>query len=587
MFSDITTKIASLLGENTDYGIAGDTFSPSNRAASAFLQSHSLSKILPYLSYDPHSQLFYNPSSVGFVFETLPLVGADTSIERQLEGLFQHTLPQGSNLQVLLIASPRIEEQLQTWQSPRLKQGGVFQTLASKRIEFLRTLAIQSSLQSSYRLRTFRVIVSYSQDGADLTPLEKEKLLSLKSQIITSFQGLGMPVRSWDAGDLIRRLDEILNFEGRLDFPSLEWNPYQDIASQIMAPSSNLLVHEEGLLQNDGEHSMLTYSVKSFPQTWHLGGMGTLIGDPLNDFLQIPCPFLIHYGVHICDEKMLQSRMLQKCSQVEKQAYSPIAKWVPSLKQEAEEWKFVRQQFEEGQRLVRTRYQVVLLGNTEEMNQAQQLLFNLYRANRWELQLDRFLQLPSLISCLPMSWGEGMAHDNTILQATKTTLSHEPTNLMPIQGEWMGTSTPGMILSGRRGQIFYWSPFDNKDGNYNTCVVGKSGSGKSVFMQELMTSTLGLGGRVFVLDVGRSFEKTAKLLGGQFIEFSTHSPICINPFSTIPTDNAEATSDALAMLKPIIALMAAPGDGTNDLENAYIEKALHQTWQDKGKEACI
>jgi conjugal transfer ATP-binding protein TraC len=160
----------------------------------------------------------------------------------------------------------------------------------------------------------------------------------------------------------------------------------------------------------------------------------------------------------------------------------------------------------------------------------------------------------------------------------KTTLSTESCNLLPLQGEWMGTSTPGMLLSGRRGQLMTWYPFDNNEGNYNVCVVGRSGSGKSVFMQELVAATLGLGGRVFVLDVGRSFEKTCFLLEGQFIEFSTKSNLCVNPFSTISTDNKEATEDSLAMLKPVVMLMAAPNQGVDDMGAALIEQAIIAAW---------
>ena len=221
------------------------------------------------------------------------------------------------------------------------------------------------------------------------------------------------------------------------------------------------------------------------------------------------------------------------------------------------------------------------------MAREEQILFNLYRSQRWELVLDKYLQLPSFLSCLPMTWGEGAVEDSRLFQKTKTTLSHEPSNLMPIQGEWHGTRSPGMMLVGRRGQIFYWCPFDNNEGNYNTCVVGRSGSGKSVFMQELMTSMLGMGGRVFVLDVGRSFEKTVKLLKGTFVEFSTHSPICINPFSSIPSHDSEAASDGLAMLKPILSLMAAPKEGTTDLEDTYLEQALQDAWDKKQNAATI
>ena len=101
-----------------------------------------------------------------------------------------------------------------------------------------------------------------------------------------------------------------------------------------------------------------------------------------------------------------------------------------------------------------------------------------------------------------------------------------------------------------------------------------------------MTSILGQGGWVYALDVGRSFEKTVKLLGGTFVEFTTRSPLSLNPFSSIPEDETEA-QDALSMLKPIIALMAAPREGTTDLENAAIEKVLLEAWKSKGKHASM
>jgi conjugal transfer ATP-binding protein TraC len=99
----------------------------------------------------------------------------------------------------------------------------------------------------------------------------------------------------------------------------------------------------------------------------------------------------------------------------------------------------------------------------------------------------------------------------------KKTLTKEVQNLLPLVGEWKGQASPGMLLTGRRGQIFFWSPFSTAflpnaknaqtDHNYNVCIAGQSGSGKSVFMNELMVTTLGVGGRVFVLDFGQSFKK--------------------------------------------------------------------------------
>ena len=45
------------------------------KLANEFLFPYGLSEMLPYRSFDPETQLFLNRSSVGFVLETLPLVG--------------------------------------------------------------------------------------------------------------------------------------------------------------------------------------------------------------------------------------------------------------------------------------------------------------------------------------------------------------------------------------------------------------------------------------------------------------------------------------------------------------------------------
>ncbi|RYE12018.1 MAG: hypothetical protein EOP34_11590 [Rickettsiales bacterium] len=106
-------------------------------------------------------------------------------------------------------------------------------------------------------------------------------------------------------------------------------------------------------------------------------------------------------------------------------------------------------------------------------------------------------------------------------------------------------------------------------------------------MQELASIVLGLGGRVYVLDIGRSFERQCKFLGGQFIEFSIGSQVCINPFSSIDDHNIENSSDSLSLLKPIISLMVAPKAGTTDYEDSIIERSLVDVWTKFGRKSTI
>ncbi|HUX79581.1 MAG TPA: type IV secretion system protein TraC [Alphaproteobacteria bacterium] len=567
-----------LLGEGHAFGSNSSTL----KLANEFLFPHSLSELLPYRSFDPETQLFLNRVSVGFVLETLPLVGCGEEIPRQLTGLFQHTLPLGSNLQCLLIASPHIDPWLKTWEKARQN------LILNERSDVLRELAKErcGAFKNRSAIRTFRLLISYSEPHTTFKSFEE--MLALREQLVTTLKGWGLPVKVWQAEELILGLDELLNPTERLlgTHESL-WNPHESLSPQLISPATLIKIEPSQLIFGEEERVLRLYTTRFLPPLWHLSAMGILIGDPFDEFLRLQGGFFLSYGVHICNEKTLKTKMMAKCGNVEKQAASPIAKYVPSLRKEAAEWTYVREKFEEGQRLVRTRFQVGLLSHPDHIAKEEQTLFNLYRSQRWELVLDKYLQLPSFLSCLPMTWGEGANEDSRTFQKTKTTLSHEPSNLMPLQGEWQGTKSPGMMLVGRRGQLFYWSPFDNNEGNYNTCVVGRSGSGKSVFMQELMTSMLGMGGRVFVLDVGRSFEKTVKLLKGTYLEFSTHSPICINPFSSLPVHDIEAASDGLSMLKPILSLMAAPKEGTTDLEDTYLEQALQDAWGKKQNGATI
>ena len=65
----------------------------------------------------------------------------------------------------------------------------------------------------------------------------------------------------------------------------------------------------------------------------------------------------------------------------------------------------------------------------------------------------------------------------------------------------------------------------------------------------------------------------------------------MNPFSTIPAGDSPAEvsirEETLATLKPILQVMAAPKEGTNDLQNALLERALRYVWQTYKQEGTI
>lgn len=177
------------------------------------------------------------------------------------------------------------------------------------------------------------------------------------------------------------------------------------------------------------------------------------------------------------------------------------------------------------------------------------------------------------------------------MKRLRTMLTSTAANMLPIQGEYLGGSLPHLMFVGRRGQPFFWSPFENKAGNHNVAVFGKSGSGKSVALQELCAAFAGVGAKIIVIDDGRSFEHMAKSLGGNFVEFRLRDGFSLNPFSMIDkslvASDEDYLVDALAMLKSIIGQMGRHIDKLNDTERGLIDSAVNRVWEAKGRHGSV
>ena len=562
-------------------------------AMRAYFKTYSIKDLLGYESYK--EGIYINQTTSGFILESMPLVGFTAEAHRALSSIFESILPENTNIQFLLFADPFIGDTLDAWQAPRSQQGPMMTKLAAERVAYFKRLANNDVKDMS--ARAFRILISVTRPHSPQVSFETyhRELTELQERVMAILSMAHMSTVVVEPEILLRFIDDLFgasleaqNFNSSV----VPYSPLDVLRDQAPVKHTHLEVTPNGLRVNGGERMFKAYRIMRYPQHWTQSHMGDLIGDSFQFMQQIHYPFFLHYGVHIPTQEELNIRHMTKSSHLEKQMESPMMKYIPSMKQEWQECQFVRTQLDNNQRFVRTCFTAAVLAPETDIHKADQALQGVFRAKGFDLKEDTYLHMQSFLTLLPMRFGDDFLKDLASAKKLKTTLSSESANLLPIQGEWVGTDSPGMLLLGRRGQVTTWSPFDNKGGNYNVSVVGRSGSGKSVFMQELMTSTLGQGGRVFVLDVGRSFEKTCLLLGGQFIEFTTKSvpgkaPLCINPFSTINPDKREESDDALAMLKSVICTMAAPTQGVTDLERTTLEKAMTETFNQFGRRTTM
>ncbi|MBX9697525.1 MAG: ATP-binding protein, partial [Alphaproteobacteria bacterium] len=233
----------------------------------------------------------------------------------------------------------------------------------------------------------------------------------------------------------------------------------------------------------------------------------------------------------------------------------------------------------------------------------------------WRFQQTRYDHLSLLLSSMPMMWTLGTTakhfglHQETHGCATtledlgriRKTITKEAQNMLPLLGEWKGQASPGIPLLGRRGQLFFWSPFDgvllpnqqlpSSSSNYNLCISGMSGSGKSFLCNELITTTLSVGGKAFVLDKGESFKKLCHILGGHHLDFDVTTNISLNPFTHIPEgetgDDLVERSEQLGALLQVVKTMAIPRGEISEIQESFLLEAIEHAWEEKKSGAGI
>lgn len=566
---------------------------------------------LPYRSYDPKTGIFFNSASRGFVLELAPLVGANERTGDILAQLLSENIPAPGSLQIHGWMSPRVGDRLSKWYLPRYTAAGVYELMAKHRVDFL-TNGVWNSLSADapFCLRNHRVAISYSTP--DSGNISNEEIIAVIEGFTAALSSIGVSSRKMDPSMLIGWIDDLTSPTTAAGEDVVSYNPFDPIADQAVRRDIEVQIEPDRMLLRTerfratgvvhhgapeiGEiypdtFDIRTFSVRNLPQRWAPWDMAKLVGDIFTDKLRMPCPVSTNLCVDFPDPQAATNRASFKFMRTTSLADSKSARFLPQLRDQSQEWRYVNEELRQGRKLVRVFFSVTSYSPKGRGDANERVLKSVYRAAGWDLLDDRYLQTMGLLAAMPMTLGNGLARDLERMKRMRTLLTTTAANLAPIQGEYLGGTKPHLLLVGRRGQPFFWSPFENAAGNHNVAVFGKSGSGKSVALQELCASLCGAGAKVVVIDDGRSFEHSAKLQGGAFVEFTMSSGFCLNPFSMI--DEAQAAEDedylldCMAMLKAIVSQMSRHIDRLNDTERGLIDGAVNKVWEEKKRAGSI
>lgn len=590
-------------------GLFGDARRPD--AQRPDLAVPMLAHWLPYRSYDPKTGIFYNSASRGFVIEAAPLVGADERTGEILSQFLSEGIAAPGCLQFHQWMSPRISERLSKWYLPRYGAKGVYERMAKHRVDFL-TAGVWESLSADapFCLRNHRVAISYSTpENASVTA---EEIVTVMDGLIAALASVNVAGRKMDPVALIAWIDDITSPTTASGEDGVSYNPLDSIADQairrdiaLRIEPDRMLLRTERFRPTGQKHGgapeigeiypdvfdVRAFSVRNLPNRWAPWDVARLIGDMFTDKLRMPCPVSTNLCLEYPDVQAATSKASFKFLRTTSLADSRSSRFLPQLRDQSHEWRYVNDEIRQGRKLVRVFYSVTAFSPEGKGDANERVLKSVYRAAGWDLLDDRYLQVMGLLCAMPMTMANGLARDLDRMKRMRTLLTTTAANLAPLQGEYLGGQVPHLLLLGRRGQPFFWSPFENGAGNHNVALFGKSGSGKSVALQELCAALCGAGAKVVVIDDGRSFEHSAKLQGGAFVEFTMSAGFCLNPFSMIDGPQASQDEDYLldcmAMLKAIINQMARHIDRLNDTERGLIDGAVNDVWDRHGRHGSI
>lgn len=579
-------KVTCLFGETSEFEEHADHSS----SVEAFFSNETLSSFLPYDVYDEEYGLFVNKHSMGFAIEMLPLVGGESNIQKDIQHIFDEILEENDSIQCLFWADHRIGSLLDFWEQPRSEKGGVYAKIAQRRLDNFKQPKGFSPVLFRF---VFSYTVPFNSERDDYVSLA-QKLQLKKEKCLRLFTSFSKSTKSWQASQLLEFVSGLIDYSTDVYAHPPLWNPYQNLASQLpkggsLSIQDQQLTWETGKTHAPGEHlSFKSFRAVGFPDQWSLLHMHHLIGDIDRDSYRLLTPFYLHYSVHCPKQTSIVQKFWTRAKFAEKQGQSQrLIKLIPELEQELKEIQYARKELHQGARFVWTHLSAGIWGKPQDLMAAEQTLKAIFRHHDFTLAENTKIHFPHFLSLLPMTLAEHVKGLKN-LQVFRTTLTKECSHFVPVQGEWYGTlKSPGILFTGKRGQLANWNPFDNDYGNYNTWVVGRSGGGKSVLMQELIFNGLSTGAKVFVLDVGRSFDKLCLTLEGQMMEFSHQSNICLNPFSNVPLNDSRGQEDCMVMLKSLFGNMADPFHGLNSEQNSRLEEGIKKVLIAKQNESTI
>lgn len=538
-------------------------------------------------SQDPDTNIFYCSDGeevyLGACFVAEALRGADDSTVDKFRSGLGMAFPAGTFVQFGLLTSPDVTPIIDYYLDGKDKGGDVPEELARQHYNHILSGIDQPLVsRSGVLLNRQRVIVTIKFPARNRVPTRDEiaDAAEISSRLEEALKAAGLHAAQLD----VRGYLMIMRLLHNLWEPAASYyNEDEPIREQVFFPGDSVNYDDPSTIEfNGGTHYAKAMSVKYFPKRASLAIMNYMIGDPAGLSNQITDPYFMVLTLHYPDQVQKSDWVRGRSAMINHQVFGPTAHLIPVLGYKKNGIDTLVHEMEgKGAVLCETNLTLFLFSRSKERLAKLSSGLQAYFASlSFEMREDRRILEALWNNMLPLNTTrEGIKN----LYRFHTMAVSHAVQFLPVIGEWTGTGTSGtMMMLTRRGQPALFDLYESST-NYNGIVFAESGAGKSVFTQRLVSDYLAEGAKVWVIDAGRSYYKLARATGGEFIEFSPESNICLNPF-TFVDGNLEEEMD---ILKAMLAKMAAPEEVLDDYRMSILEQAITGVYKHYGNSATV
>ena len=473
-----------------------------------------------------------NDGYFGFIFECVPHIRAGTKTAETIESILKK-LSDDIFMQINLWGSKNIETILNRWEYDHHSENETINEAIKKFGEFFRN---KTNEQISYSMETsiknHRLFFSFKSK-------DEKKLLDVKNHIKNILATNSFFPVELELENLKPIFWELLN--PKHSFNSIPKYDSKKLFNKQVVSSENIINIEDthikiGRKNNANSFvgkSWITLSPASLSDYAHIQDFGKKLGDYISQACntnQFNDTFMVTLNVNKVPRSENISIGKKQNSLVNKRVKNTDTKLLDK-KAEAQS---VNKRLKDFEPLFNMDLVVLIAGENYELADKNATSVQTFWASGGEtsgivLGRNNSAHLPIFLNSLPL----GLTKDYfEIIQGNPFKLfADQVAPFAPVEADYKGNYPNNLFIS-KRGQLAGFDFFQTS-ASKNGYIIARSGAGKSVLLNYMVLNAHTRGDRIFITDIGGSYEPICAELGGQYIEIDLDKPISFNPFSDL------------------------------------------------------